>query len=293
MLRFAAKPLLAVAASLSLSGCYYYGDLAGYDSSYDSSYDPYYSGYGSATFAYSYFGWYQDFYYPGIGVHVFDRYGNRHRWSDRHRRYWEGLGYRHRDRRENWDGFSRGNDGLYRDQRRRDDREWRDGRRGDGRGDATGSDRRGGGGDDWRRDRRGDGSGDGTGSDRRRDGRGDGTGSGRRGGNGATNGATNGGTNGSTATTQPVAPPIMGNRGNRGRQSPNPVVNPSVQVPQVQTQPRVQPTAPPATRAPRTATPPPVAVQPAPAAQPAPSVQRPTLREVRESLRARPSRQDE
>ena len=282
MLRFAAKPLLAVAASLSLGGCYYYGDMAGYDPYYD---DPYNSHYSGATFSYGYFGWYQDFYYPGIGVHVFDRYGNRHRWSDRHRRYWEGRGYRHRDRRENWDGFSRGNDGLYRDQRRRDDRDWRDGRRGDGRGDATGSDRRGGGGDDWRRDRRGDGSGNGTGSDRRGDGRGDGTGSGRRGGNGA----TNGGTNGSTATTQPVAPPIMGNRGNRGRQPSNPEVNPSVQVPQVQTQPPVQPTAPQATRAPCTATPPP----PPRATESFPATQRPAPRQVRDEPRVRPSRQDE
>ena len=288
MLRFAATPLLAVAASLSLGGCYYYGDVDGYD----TSYDPYYSGYGSANFAYSYFGWYQDYYYPGIGVHVFDRYGNRHRWSDRHRRYWEGRGHRHHDRRENWDGFSRGNDGLYRDQRRRGDHDWREGRREDRRGDS-----------DWREgDRRGDrdwrdggsrggGRGDGTGSDRRGDGRGDGTGSGRRGGNGA----ATGGTSGSATTTQPVAPPIMGNRGNRGRQPSNPVVNPSVPVPQVQTQPRVQPVAPPPTRAPRTGPPPPppVVVQPAPATQPAPRVERPAPRPVRDSPRVRPNRQDE
>lgn len=264
MLRFAAKPLLAAAAALSLGGCYYYGDMDGYD----SSYDPYYSGYGSATFAYSYFGWYQDYYYPGIGVHVFDRYGNRHRWSDRHRRYWEGRGHRYRDRRENWDGFTRGDDGLYRDQRRRDDRDWREGRGDDRRGDR-----------DWR---------DG---ERRGGGRGDGTGSGRRGGNGA----ATGGTNGSTTATQPVAPPIMGNRGNRGRPPSNPVVNPSVQVPQVQTQPRVPPVAPPPTRATRTGPPlpPPVVVQPAPASQPAPSVQRPAPRPVRDSPRVRPNRQDE
>lgn len=114
MIRMVGKSLLASVAALSLGGCYYYGDVAGYD----SYYDPYYSSYPGTSFAYTYFGWYDDFYYPGVGVHVFDRYGHRHRWSDRHRQFWEGRRGHYRGHREDWSGFSRGHDGLYRDQRR-------------------------------------------------------------------------------------------------------------------------------------------------------------------------------
>ncbi|MEM7730991.1 MAG: hypothetical protein AAF311_17340, partial [Pseudomonadota bacterium] len=38
----------------------------------------------------AYYGWYDNFYYPGHGIHVFDRRGLRHRWQPRHRRYWDG-----------------------------------------------------------------------------------------------------------------------------------------------------------------------------------------------------------
>ena len=63
-------------------------------------------------------GWYNNFYYPGSGIYVYDRGGRRHRWNDGQRRYWEGRRVERRDDRwrgrENvgrgeWRG--RGNDG--------------------------------------------------------------------------------------------------------------------------------------------------------------------------------------
>lgn len=96
------KRLAAVAAAVGLTiglgGCmgdYGYGGV-GYASSY---YDDYgYGGYGpSYAYGSPYGGWYNNFYYPGTGVYVFDRGGRRTRWNDGQRRYWEG-------RRGNWQG---------------------------------------------------------------------------------------------------------------------------------------------------------------------------------------------
>lgn len=69
---------------------YGYGDYAAY---------PGYGGYG--------FGWYGDYYYPGTGIYVYDRFRRPYRWNDNQRRYWEGRrgGYRG-DGRGNWDGFA-------------------------------------------------------------------------------------------------------------------------------------------------------------------------------------------
>lgn len=120
---------LALAAVIGLSACtspYGYSGVslgvgnAGY-------YDPYYGGYGYGGYggygypgynlAYApYWGWYDDFYYPGTGIYVYDRHHHRHHWTDAQRRYWQSR----RDRavatgttsnpvvvRENWNDFNR------------------------------------------------------------------------------------------------------------------------------------------------------------------------------------------
>ena len=97
---------VALAAGLGLGGCAYgpYGGLGvgvgygnpGYGSGYcDPYYDGYcssygYSGYGSRYgYGYSPYGWYDDFYYPGSGYYVYDRYRRPYYWSDAQRRYWQ------------------------------------------------------------------------------------------------------------------------------------------------------------------------------------------------------------
>lgn len=87
--------LIAASAALGLSACM--GDDYGYGGMS--------LGYGSGYYGgYPYYGWYDDFYYPGTGYYVYDRIGRRHSWSDSQRRYWEG---RRGDRRyrENWSGY--------------------------------------------------------------------------------------------------------------------------------------------------------------------------------------------
>jgi len=96
-----AAAVAAAGLSIGLGGCmgdYGYGGV-GYASDY---YDGYGGGYGyGPSLAYGgyggYGGWYNDFYYPGSGIYVFDRSGRRSRWNDGQRRYWEG-------RREQWRG---------------------------------------------------------------------------------------------------------------------------------------------------------------------------------------------
>ncbi|WP_010546042.1 hypothetical protein [Sphingomonas elodea] len=53
------------------------------------------SGWGSP-----YWGWHEDYYYPGTGAYVYDRYRQRHAWSDGQRAYWE-------QRRGTWRGNPR------------------------------------------------------------------------------------------------------------------------------------------------------------------------------------------
>jgi len=79
----------AAALAAGLGGCadgYYGGGVAtGY---YAPTYGPdYYVGAG-----YPAYGWFGDFYYPGYGVYVFDRYGHRRGWNDDERRHWEYRG---------------------------------------------------------------------------------------------------------------------------------------------------------------------------------------------------------
>lgn len=92
------KAVVAAGAILGLSGCIYGG--AGYygDGYVNNSYacdpyapfDDYYacdSGYGFANIGYG-GGWYEQYYYPGYGVYIFDRAGHRHAMRHHHRRHW-------------------------------------------------------------------------------------------------------------------------------------------------------------------------------------------------------------
>jgi hypothetical protein len=110
--------MLAMVSGVALSGCAYdmYGDPYGYgygpsssvsigvgygggwggyygDYGYGYPYGGY--GYGYGGYGYDPFGWYGDYYYPGSGIYVYDRYRTRHVWNDDQRRYWE-------QRRQRW-----------------------------------------------------------------------------------------------------------------------------------------------------------------------------------------------
>jgi hypothetical protein len=126
---------ILLAAGLTVGACSYdrgygYGYGVGYNSYCDPYYQDCYYGRGYGSYAYDpWWGWYGDYYYPGIGIYVFDRYGRRHRWSDDHRRYWEGRRQRWGDRDwndrrwERWDGYR----GERRDWRRGEGgRDWGD-----------------------------------------------------------------------------------------------------------------------------------------------------------------------
>lgn len=123
---------LALVSGLSLSGCAYdmYGDPYGYGGvsvgyGYDGygypgygyggyGYSPYYgNGYGYGYGAYDPFGWQGDYYYPGVGIYVYDRYRNRHTWDNDQQRYWTDRRTRWQSRsgttttNENWSGWNR------------------------------------------------------------------------------------------------------------------------------------------------------------------------------------------
>ncbi|MET0180880.1 MAG: hypothetical protein ABW194_10430, partial [Novosphingobium sp.] len=114
------------------------------------------SGYGSP-----YYGWYDGFYYPGTGYYIYDNGGRRHRWSDGHRRYWEGR-RGGRDARANWSGYRRDriedrrevrqNRQVFRQDRRDDRADFRNERRDDRRAFRQGQVTR----QEFRRDRRDD-----------------------------------------------------------------------------------------------------------------------------------------
>jgi hypothetical protein len=138
-----------------LSACYtdfglgYASDGYGYNN-YDcdpySPFDSYYGcdyGYGFSNIGFG-GGWYDNFYYPGHGIFVFDSYGSRFNMRDHHRRYWGSQrfnwqrehyrGGRHQN--GNQDGHGEHRDGGYRDGRHGDNH---DGRRGAGNGDRRGN----------------------------------------------------------------------------------------------------------------------------------------------------------
>lgn len=106
------KSLAAMFAGLmALGGCtdgYGYSGVsvgAGYGGGYAPGY--YGGGYGYAP---SYFGWYDNFYYPGTGVYVYDRYRRPYRWNDGQRAYWEGRrgAWSGGPIRDQWRGWGRG-----------------------------------------------------------------------------------------------------------------------------------------------------------------------------------------
>ena len=208
-----ARPALLLAATAALGACTAYdgfgygGVSVGVSSGgyYPHRYSPY-----------SYYGWYDGFYYPGAGYYIYDDYGRRHRWSDRHRHYWEGRRDGRRDHGENWDGYRRDRDGRYHDGNRDGNRgDYSRGRDGDGR--------------DWqRRDR--DGRED-RGNWQRRDGdnnrgdrgnwqrRGDGDNRGDR-----SNGQRRGNRDGATAGARPSAPPVARPQPQRSTERSSPAV---------------------------------------------------------------------
>lgn len=117
--------LIAVLSGLGLgtAACtdgYGYGGVglgygsAGYADPYYA--DPYYAGGGYGVGGYGgSFGWYDNFYYPGTGVYVYDRNRRPSRWNDSHRRYWQGRpGWNRPGARANWNDFRRD----YRNERR-------------------------------------------------------------------------------------------------------------------------------------------------------------------------------
>ncbi|WP_174284772.1 hypothetical protein [Sphingomonas bacterium] len=122
MLRKTGIAALAIGLAVGLSGCvddYGYGGVGvgyaaapGYygDGPYgDGSYGDGLYGYGGYGYGASYFGWYGDFYYPGSGFYVYDRYRRPYRWNRDQQRYWSGRqqyrgnGYTGRG---NWGAFA-------------------------------------------------------------------------------------------------------------------------------------------------------------------------------------------
>jgi hypothetical protein len=128
-------PAIIAIAAFGLAGC------SSYDHGY--GYNRVFLGYG--TYSRPYYGWYDGYYYPGTGYYIYDRYGSRHRWSDRYRNYWEAR-RPSRNYRDNWSGY-RADRREYREDRREYRRDRREDRR-DFRRERR-EDRR-----DYRRDRR-------------------------------------------------------------------------------------------------------------------------------------------
>jgi hypothetical protein len=88
----------------------YGGGYPGYGYGYDAGYPGYGLGYAP------YWGWNDNFYYPGTGYYVYDTYRRPHRWTDAQRRYWSQRVERAQAStsgsqrvviRENWNDFSR------------------------------------------------------------------------------------------------------------------------------------------------------------------------------------------
>src|SRR3546814_6614847 len=76
-------------------------------------------------YAPSYYGWYGDYYYPGTGVYVYDRYRRPHRWSSSQQRYWSRRGEHYRRENRDWRGDQKGNwGGWNRGDHDRGDRNW-------------------------------------------------------------------------------------------------------------------------------------------------------------------------
>mgnify|MGYP000500419464 CR=1 FL=1 len=108
------KAALLVAASAGLSGCVYdvglgFASDGYYDDAYGcdpySGYDAYYNcDYGQAFSNIGFGGgWYDNYYYPGHGIFLFDTFGRRYPMREQYRRYWG-------ERRHSWYREHRGRD---------------------------------------------------------------------------------------------------------------------------------------------------------------------------------------
>jgi hypothetical protein len=115
---------LTAAGAIALGGCTYGGLGLGYgygDYGYGGyGYSPY-GYYGSPYYGAGYYGgfgspwgWYDNYYYPGTGIYVYDSYRRPRIWTDSQRRYWLGrqqavrsTGVRTTSVRPNWSGFTR------------------------------------------------------------------------------------------------------------------------------------------------------------------------------------------
>ena len=125
-------PNLAIilAAGTTLGACSYgYGGYGGgyggvsVGVSSGGYYDPYYDDWGYYR-SNPYWGWYDNYYYPGVGIYVYDRYRRPHRWTDSHQRYWtsrqsywrgrDDFRQSRREMRENWRDFRRDRRGQVR-----------------------------------------------------------------------------------------------------------------------------------------------------------------------------------
>ena len=151
------KAALLIAASAGLSGCVYDVGLGfASDGYYDDAYgcDPYggYDAYYNCDYGQAFSnigfggGWYDNYYYPGHGIFLFDTFGRRYPMREQYRRYWG-------ERRHSWYREHRGRDW---ERSRFDDRDR--GYKGNARPERSASpDRQGG----WTRDRDDDRRGDG------------------------------------------------------------------------------------------------------------------------------------
>lgn len=109
------KAALLVAAGAGLSGCVYDVGLGfASDGYYDDAYgcDPYggYDAYYNCDYSQAFSnigfggGWYDNYYYPGYGIFLFDTVGRRYPMREQYRRYWG-------ERRHNWYREHRGRNG--------------------------------------------------------------------------------------------------------------------------------------------------------------------------------------
>ncbi|HXG81847.1 MAG TPA: hypothetical protein VNJ05_08610 [Sphingomicrobium sp.] len=97
MFAFPLRAATLAVAAIGLSGCAYNGLYSGFSVGYGDPYYGYgYPGYGYSRLGYGYggygfdpyWGWYDNFYYPGTGYYVYDVYRRPYRWTDAQRRYW-------------------------------------------------------------------------------------------------------------------------------------------------------------------------------------------------------------
>ena len=96
---------LGLGTAACTDGYGYSGVSMGYGTAYA---DPYWGGPGGYGYAPAAFGWYEDFYYPGTGVYVYDRYRRPFRWNAGQQRYWQGRpGWGGSAARANWRDFRR------------------------------------------------------------------------------------------------------------------------------------------------------------------------------------------